>query len=118
MRKLFFISMFVCLTTGIVFAQKEEVFFYRDEGRRDPFWPLLSANGSIISYNENDLIATDMMLQGITTGSDQNMAVINGKIVKEGDMVGAYKVEAIMPAFVVLDNGQEKVELHLSRKGE
>ena len=122
MKKILLIILVLCIISVTGFCQEKKGidldFVYTDGGRRDPFWPLLSSNGSIISYNEEDLAVSDMVLQGITVGDNGNIAVINGKIVVEGGMVGAFKVERIMPAFVVLDNGQEKIELHLSRKGE
>ena len=96
---------------------EKEAFVYNDEGRRDPFWPLISPSGAIITSDEEELSTSDMMLTGVMTGSDgKNVAVINGKIVKEGDTIGAFKVERISPTYVVLDRGQEKSELHLRKE--
>ena len=109
---------FMCIAV-YAFAQDQGVekpFTYDYKGKRDPFWPLATEHGSIINYDERDLSASDMMLTGISSGADGNIAVINGKIVKEGDMVGAFKVEKIMSTFVVLDNGQEKSKLYLRKE--
>lgn len=120
-RYLIVLLMLLFLTSGYVFAEEivaeNNKFVYDDEGKRDPFWPLVSANGSMITYGETDLLASDMVLTGVMTGSDgTNIAIINGKIVKEGDMIGAFYVKKIMPTFVVLDNGKEKSELHLRKE--
>jgi len=110
------------LAAGSVLAQDEadivaaEVFVYEDNGRRDPFWPLVTDGGSIISYDDQELSASDMMLQGILVGEQENVAVINGNIVKEGDMVGAFWIERVMPAYVVLNNGQERIEVYLRKE--
>lgn len=111
----------IILGTGYLAAQEEvaietQVFVYEDAGKRDPFWPLVTDSGSIINYDEKDLTASDMMLQGILTGSSENIAVINGKIVKAGDMVGAFRIEQVLPTHVVLDNGQEKIEVYLKKE--
>ena len=97
-------------------AVSGRIFVYKDEGKRDPFWPLVTENGAIISYDEEDMVLSDMALQGIVAGSGGNIAIINGKIVKEGDMVGAFRVERVTPAFVVLDNKKEKIELYLKKE--
>jgi len=91
-------------------------FSYEDRGRRDPFWPLVTDSGSIISYDEQELSASDMMLQGILVGDQENVAVINGKIVKAGDMVGAFRIERVTPSYVVLENGSEKIEVYLRKE--
>lgn len=96
---------------------QNDTFIYNDGGKRDPFWPLVSVNGSIITYDEQDLSASDMMLTGIMAGSNgKNLAMINGKIIEEGGMIGAFHVVKITSTFVVLDNGREKTELHLRKE--
>lgn len=98
-------------------ALVQKSFVYDAKGKRDPFWPLVSETGSVITYDEQELSSSDMMLTGMLTGSDgKNIAVINGKIVKEGDMIGAFKVEKILTTAVVLDNGKEKSELYLQKE--
>lgn len=122
MKNIIFIILIIFLGTMGACAQDEldiietQVFVYEEGSRRDPFWPLVTDSGTIISYDEQDLSASDMMLQGILTGANENVAVINGRIVKPGDMVGAFRIEAVMPTYVVLDNGQEKVEVYLRKE--
>jgi len=103
------------------FAAKDLVerdpFLYNDSGKRDPFWPLVSETGVIIRYDETSLSASDMVLMGVMTGAEnKNVAVINGKIVKEGDMVGLFRVICVDADSVTLDNGNEEVSLHLRKE--
>lgn len=103
------------------FAAKElverEPFIYNDAGKRDPFWPLVSEGGVIIRYDETSLSASDMVLMGVMTGADnKNVAVINGKIVKEGDSVGLFKVICVDTDRVILDNGNEDITLQLRKE--
>ncbi len=122
MKKLLLIIFSIFLVVGVVIAEEDldvkaiAQFVYDDGGRRDPFWPLVTDSGSIISYDEKELSASDMMLQGILVGADETVAVINGRIVKTGDMVGAFRIERVTPTHVVLDNGQEKIEVYLKKE--
>ena len=91
---------------------------YDDHGVRDPFWPLISASGTIVSYGQ-DLSVSDMILEGIV--SDANgmyTAIINGTIVQAGDMVGLFKIEKIEAKKIFLSKGNETFELNLKKGGE
>jgi hypothetical protein len=91
---------------------------YDDKGKRDPFWPLLSASGTIINYGE-DITPSDMVLEGIMSdGGGHYTAIINGNIVKSGDNIGAFKIERILPNTVFFQKGSEKFELNLKTGGE
>lgn len=54
---------------------------------------------------------------GITYRKDAggSTAIINGKIVRKGDKLDEAKVENILPASVIIDNGTEKETLQLER---
>jgi hypothetical protein len=91
---------------------------YDDKGKRDPFWPLLSASGTIINYGE-DITPQDMVLEGIMSeGGGQYTAIINGNIVKTGDAIGSFKIDRIEPRTVFFEKGSEKFELNLKNGGE
>ncbi|HSV43786.1 MAG TPA: hypothetical protein VLJ10_04445 [Candidatus Bathyarchaeia archaeon] len=97
-------------------AAGQDSFVYTDDGKRDPFWPLITDNGTIINYDDRELMGSDMVLQGIMAGTDGNVAIINSKVVKEGEMLGAFHIKKITPTAVVLDNGQERIELQLRKE--
>lgn len=91
---------------------------YQDEGRRDPFWPLVNEKGAIINYDK-DLSTSDMILEGILVGVDgKNAAIINGVVVGVGDRVGLLSVTEIRPDTVVLRNGDKEFTLKLKTKEE
>lgn len=97
-------------------VKEEGIFIYNDHERRDPFWPLVSSEGGIVSY-ETDLQITDLNLEGIITGAGgKNLAVINGRIVKRNDSIGKFTVTEIKSAAVVLLKGQERYELKLKKE--
>ena len=91
---------------------------YDDRGKRDPFWPLISASGTIINYGD-DITPSDMVLEGIMSdGGGKYTAIINGNIVKPGDNVGTFAIERIEPNTVYFAKGSEKFELNLKNGGE
>ena len=95
---------------------EEQNFVYDDHGNRDPFWPLVTSNGLIASY-ETNLLVSELILEGIIVGKDgQNFAVINGAIVKSKDRLGEYIIQEISSTKVVLIKGEERFELKLKKE--
>ena len=91
MRILLFVLILVSATC--VYAQ--EAFVYNDHGKRDPFMPLVSSDGLIVTYDE-DLSVNDLALEGVVADSSgNNAAIINGKIVKVHDQIGPYIIDVI-----------------------
>ena len=116
-----FLSIVVILAAlGTAVAQEEqgrEVFVYDDNGRRDPLWPLVNANGAILNY-ESEFLITDLALEGIMAGTDGvNLAIINGRVLKANDTIGQFIVGGIGEDSIILKKGKQKFELKL-KKGE
>ena len=112
------ISSFVVLGAFLFSAvclAAEASFTYDDHGRRDPFWKLVNAGGAVMNYDK-DLQLTDMVLEGIMTGESNNIAIINGVIVKAEDKVGLFTVVDIKPDTVVLQKGQDTFTLILKKE--
>jgi hypothetical protein len=103
---------------SLFFVLSPKAHAYDDKGKRDPFWPLISASGTIINYGE-DITPSDMVLEGIMSdGAGRYTAIINGNIVKSGDAIGAFKIDRIEPKTVYFLKGSEKFELNLKTGGE
>jgi hypothetical protein len=121
------IFLFSCLFMGVTAApwfseacaegpSSLENFIYDDHDKRDPLWPLVSSSGAILNY-EKDLMAVDMVLEGIlvdTTGN--NVAIINGMIVNLNDRIGLFIVKEIGANFVTLQKDDETVTLKLKKE--
>jgi len=89
------LTIFVLLLffTNSVYAQS--AFVYDDHGKRDPFVPLVSSAGMVVTYDE-DLSVNDLILEGIAADSSgNNAAIVNGKVVKVHDQIGPYIVDVI-----------------------
>ena len=107
-----------CLLTGWAVAgyAQDEDFRYDDHGRRDPFWRLVTGTGSIVSY-EQDIISSDLVLEGIMTGEGgKNITIINGMIVEPLDRIGMFVVQDIQPDAVILRKGLENVTLKIKKE--
>ena len=115
--RFFLAAVLVLMTLHTVMAKEDELFVYDDQGRRDPFWRLVSPSGAILNY-ETDFLITDLALEGIMAGKDgKNYAIINGRILKAEDIIGQFVVERIDEDRIVLKKGKKKFELKL-KKGE
>jgi hypothetical protein len=111
-RKILFMVGFIL---QITIVPSESGFVYDDHGKRDPLWPLVTAGGSI-RYYDTDIGIGDMRLEGIMVG-DENLAIINGKVVKVNDNIGGFRVIEIDEAHVKLDKEGTIYDLKL-KKGE
>ena len=94
----------------------QDVFVYDDHGKRDPLWPLVSSAGNIINYDK-EFQASDLKIEGIMLGvNGQNLAIINGQIVRKGDLLGAFAVAEIWENIVILKQGEQTFELKLNKE--
>ena len=117
-------AFFVCTLGGIRYGLTQQVgleeagvFRYDDHGRRDPLWPLVSPAGNIIDYEKKEFQFTDLKLEGIISGQgDQNLAIINGQILKVHDQVGTFVVTNIGKDEVVLTKDQREFRLELKKE--
>lgn len=77
------------------------------ELKRDPF------TGTLLTPNK--FLEDQQKLSGIFRDKDSAVAVIDGKIVKEGEQVGSKTVKEIKEDRVILTDGQHTSELVLSQ---
>ena len=115
--RIFSALMLTLVVTAAAFAQEQGPFVYDDGGRRDPLWPLVNSNGVILNY-ESEFLITDLALEGIMAGAQgENLAIINGRILRTTDAIGQFVVESIAENSIILKKGKQKFELKL-KKGE
>ncbi len=92
-------------------------FVYDDHGQHDPFVPLVTPAGSVVTYDV-DLNTGDLVLEGIVVDDlGKNAAIINGKVVAIHDTIGPYTIDAILVDQVNLSKGEEKFEIKLKKGG-
>lgn len=104
------------IATLPVYAQ-DKAYVYDDHGKNDPFRPILSETGEVIKY-DTQITIDDMKLEGILGDpKGNNVAIINGKIVKPSDKAGPFTVEAVGLEQVDLSKDGEHFMLKLKKGG-
>ena len=102
----------------ISFSQNVEknVLVYDDHNKRDPFWSLVSEDGIIINYDD-DLILSDLRLEGvIVDDAGNNLAIINGQILKNQDRIGQFLIMRIERDHVVFEKNGQPFTLYLKKE--
>ena len=116
LRVLFIFLVLSCPMAWVFSQAQEQAFSYNDHGKRDPLWPLVSPTGNIINYDK-EFQASDLKVEGIIlAGNGENLAIINGQIVKRNDQLGPLTVDEIKKDLVVLTQGQQRFELKLNKE--
>ena len=62
------------------------------------------------------MVKNKLVLQSIIHGDGIHTAVINGKVIKPGEQVAQYRLEAINDASVVLRNDDETLKLYVFKQ--
>lgn len=112
LKKLFiFVNFAILLCWGIIlcapgFAQGD--FVYEAQDRRDPFVPLISGDGRLLSFNKET--QQELEVNGIIYDKQgASYAIVNSTVVRAGESIGEYKVLKIEEGKVVFEkNGQDR----------
>ncbi len=111
-----FIFVIILMVTNLSYAHGQS-FVYDNHGKRDPFVPLVSSSGMVVSYDA-DLAVNDLVVEGIVTDAKgDNAAIVNGRVVKPGDHIGPYVVDTIAPDHVEFLKGTQKFILGIKKGG-
>ncbi len=101
MRRSMFALMLIIGTACAPAFAGEPSFVYDAHNARDPFLPLVTAGGAIITY-DTEFAVSEMALEGIVSDNGGRIAIINGNIVELGKMIGFYTVQDIQADRVIL----------------
>lgn len=86
---------------------------YESRGRRDPFVPLIGVNRPAIIKLEDVTSIDDIKLEGIAFGAmGKRSAMLNGEVLRENDVVGDIKIEAIRANSVGISLDGKAYELY------
>lgn len=104
------------MVANFSYAQEQQ-FLYDDHAKRDPFVPLVSSAGMLVAYDA-DLAVNDLNLEGIVADArGNNVAIVNGKVVKVRDHIGPYVVDVISVDHVEFTQGTQRFTLGLKKGG-
>ena len=114
MRHPILVLIFMSVFCSLAFAEQHS-FIYDPHGVRDPFLPLVTPGGAIITY-ETEFVVSEMVLEGVISDGDGRVAIINGNIVEQGKMIGLYTVQEIRDDRVILLKDGETSVLQLKKE--
>ena len=98
-----------------IFAQDE--FKYDAKEKRNPFIPLVTPDGRLISNLEKKEGAVGLSLEGIIYDKGGlSYAIVNGVVVKISDKVGDYQVLKIEEKRVIFIKEGEPLEVELKKE--
>lgn len=85
-----------------------------EELRRDPFIPLVNRDGRFLTGVKATTTGIEgIVFEGILQDPKGSMAIINGEVVREGEMIDGYFVKAIAPDRVILKLGEKEYSIPL-----
>lgn len=92
---------------------------YESHGKRDPFAPLIGQGRSAATVGLEDVASiAELKLEGIATGAKgKTTAILNGELMKEGDLRGIVKVLRINKNSVIVLMGGKEYTVGLSEEG-
>jgi type II secretory pathway component PulC len=98
------------------FAQDE--FVYDAKGKRNPFIPLVTSDGKILNLDSVETSNKGLALEGIIYDKNGvSFAIVNGSVVKVGDVVGDTQVLKIEKNKVIFIKEGQTSEIEL-KEGE
>lgn len=107
-------SLFTFLFLINSFAQEQ--FTYNAKGKRDPFIPLVTADGRLLKLEQEEG-ASGLLLEGIIYDEHSlSFAIVNGEVVKVGDKIGDYQVLKIEKNKVLFIKEGEITEMELKKE--
>jgi hypothetical protein len=95
----------------------EEQFIYSSKGKRDPFVPLVTPEGSYVVDLEEIGSAADIRLEGVVYDPQgRSIAIVNGIVIKEGDIIKGFELIKIETDRIVLSKDGELYMVRLQKE--
>lgn len=115
MKIFFLLVLNLFFLVNLSWAQTEASFTYDDKNRRDPFSPLVDQSGRFLLGSELFYFSGALELTGILWDAQGgSSALINNKIINEGEIVSGYKVEIITKNSVTFSKNKKEYKIILT----
>ena len=116
LKKIFLLNLFFLFAFCFSFAESD--FVYDAKGERNPFMPLVTSEGRLITIKSRS-VTEGIALEGIIYDKiSMSYAIVNGSVVKVGDFVGDYQVLKIEEKKVIFIKDGQPFEVELKKEGE
>lgn len=118
MKRTILLILFLLAACGLSHAQPDEAgFIYDARGKRDPFSPLVDADGRYRSEEGLVYSADELKLSGILWDPEgKSSCLINNQIVKVGESIYGFMLKRITKDSVIITQGEEELVLRLSEE--
>ncbi len=94
----------------------QEQFIYDAKNKRDPFIPLVTADGRLLKLEQEERVS-GLLLEGIIYDKNGlSYAIVNGEVIKVGDKVGDYQVFKIEKNKVIFLKEGQPLEIELKKE--
>jgi len=104
---------FFCLLflSSVLYA--DGAFTYDSKGKRNPFIPLVTADGRLLKLQQSEQ-GKELSLTGIIYDKrGVSYAIVNGDVVGVGDRIGEYRVLKILEKKVIFIKDNQIIEFEL-----
>ncbi len=115
-NKLILVSVFF-IFASIITAGAQNQFAYDSKGKRDPFIALVTSDGRLLKLDTTEEVKGDLNLEGIIFDKNGvSFAIVNGAVVKIGDIVGDNQVLKIEKDKVIFIKDGATFDLELKKE--
>ena len=105
-----------CVLNFTLTCFAQEQFTYDAKGKRDPFIPLVTADGRLLKLEQEEG-AGGLLLEGIIYDDYSiSFAIVNGEVVRVGDKIGDHQVLKIEKNKVLFIKEGEITEMELKKE--
>jgi hypothetical protein len=103
--------------SSVVYAAGQAEFVYSAQGKRNPFIPLVTADGRLLKLENETGQTPGLSLEGIVYDPyGMSYALVNGEPVRVGDMAGEYQVLKIEKTKVIFIKEGQTLERELKKE--
>jgi hypothetical protein len=106
----------ILIFTFCIFLFAQEEFIYNSKSKRDPFIPLVTSDGRLLKLDKEEG-EVDLLVEGIMFDEHGlSYCLINGQIVKIGDVINEYQVLKIEKDKAVFIKDGQPLEIELKKE--
>lgn len=103
----------------VISIYAQEQFDYNEQGRRNPFIPLVTPDGRLLNLDKKEGEKAILNIEGIIYDKNGvSYAVVNGEVVKVGDKISDYQVLRIQQNKIIFIKEGEPMEVELKKEEE
>lgn len=114
--KLFCLFLTFYMAAYLITTSAQETGMYNLGEKRDPFIPLVTSDGRLLSLKEKEAVG-GLSLEGIIYDEHGlSYAIVNGRVVKIGDGIGDYRVLKVEKNKVIFVKEGQAMEVELKKE--